>query len=391
MDLDASYEVIKEAVESVPGLDFTCIRADEIVQTGHIERVMYEYLLKSDLVIADLSTSNVNAFYELGVRCALRPKCTIVVAESKISFPFDINHVPIHTYEHLGDDLGRREAKRFKGMLVELIEKIMASGETDSPVYTFLPGLTAPSIPSTARMEPPRPGPGTSLSDVKKHAAEAMDRCDFEAAIPLWQRARDVGPKDNFVVQQLALATYKAKKPTELEALRKARDILSYLRPHEGLDPETLGLWGAVHKRLYELEGDDEMLTEAITATEKGFVVRGDFYNGINLAFLLDRRAAEASPEIAAEDHARAQGVRRRLVEACSAKLEQTPEMSQTDRYWVLATLQQAAVGLGNEDAAEKWGRQALEQQPASHMVQSSQEQLEKLRALLSEIRAKLG
>ncbi|NNE20393.1 MAG: DUF4071 domain-containing protein, partial [Myxococcales bacterium] len=249
----------------------------------------------------------------------------------------------------------------------------------------------APSVPAGIRSEPPTPERGTSLSDIKKQAAEAMDRCDFEAAVPLWERARDAGPKDNFVVQQLGLATYKSKKPTELEALKKARDVLSYLRPHEGLDPETLGLWGAVHKRLYELEGDDEMLTEAITATEKGFVVRGDFYNGINLAFLLDRRAAEASSEIAAEDHARAQGVRRRLVEACRAKLEEASDMSPTERYWVLATLQQAAVGLGDEQAAEKWGQQALEQQPSSHMVESSHEQLEKLRSLLSKIQAKLA
>jgi hypothetical protein len=220
---------------------------------------------------------------------------------------------------------------------------------------------------------------------------EATNRCDFEGAIPLWQRARDEGPKDNFVVQQLALATYKAKKPNEVEALRKARDILSYLRPEESLDPETLGLWAAVDKRLFELEGEDATLTEAITATEKGFVVRGDFYNGINLAFLLDRRAVEASAEMAAEDHARAQGVRRRVIEICSAELERNPRMSPEQRYWVLATLQQAALGLGDEEAAEEWGRQALEQRPASRMAGSTQEQLEKLRSLLSEIETKLG
>lgn len=390
LDLDASYEVIKEAVEAVPGMDFTCIRADEIVQSGHIERVMYEYLLRADLVIADLSTSNVNAFYELGVRCALRPRCTIVVAENKISFPFDINHVPIHTYEHLGDDIGRREAKRFKGVLIELITAIMASGETDSAVYTFVPGLAAPSIPAGPSVEPPKAGHGTSLSDVKKRAMEAMDHCDFEAAIPLWQRAREQGPKDYFVVQQLALATYKSKKPSEAEALKKAREILSYLRPEESLDPETLGLWGAVHKRLYELEGDQQALVEAIMATEKGFVVRRDYYNGINLAFLLDSRAAGAEPEMAIEDHARAQGVRRRVIEACREELEQKPEMSKSERYWVLATLQQASLGLGEDQAAEEWGRQALGQQPSSGMAQSTEEQLAKLRALLAKRDVKL-
>lgn len=391
LDLDASYEVIKEAVESVPGMDFSCIRADEIVQSGHIERVMYDYLLRADLVIADLSTSNVNAFYELGVRCALRPRCTIVVAENKISFPFDINHVPIHTYEHLGDDIGRREAKRLKGVLIELITTIMASGEPDSPVYTFVPGLAAPSIPAGPSMKRPKAGQGTSLSDVKKCAMEAMDHGDFEAAIPLWQRAREQGPKDNFVVQQLALATYKAKKPTELEALKKAREVLSYLRPEESLDPETLGLWGAVHKRLYELESDQQALVEAITATEKGFVVGRDYYNGINLAFLLDSRAAGAPREMAREDHARAQGVRRRVTAVCRAELEEKPEMNKRDRYWVLATLQQAALGLGDNQAAEDWGKQALEQQPASRMVHSTQEQLAKLRSLLEKLDSKLG
>jgi hypothetical protein len=48
---------------------------------------MYEQLLGADLVIADLSTSNVNAIYELGVRHALRPHTTIVMAESNLNSP----------------------------------------------------------------------------------------------------------------------------------------------------------------------------------------------------------------------------------------------------------------------------------------------------------------
>jgi hypothetical protein len=217
-----------------------------------------------------------------------------------------------------------------------------------------------------------------------------MDRSDFETAISLWEQVRNEGPKDNYVVQQLALATYKSKKPTEVEALEKAREILDYLRPRESLDPETLGLWGAVHKRLYELKSDDEALAEAITATEKGFVVRNDCYNGINLAFLLDSRAAGASPVMASEDHARARSVRRSVIDACRAELEQQPEMNKQDRYWVLATLQQASLGLGDDEAAAEWGRQAQEQDPASHMIQSTEEQLAKLTALLAKLDAPL-
>src|SRR5215475_3921353 len=78
LDLDASYDVIKEAVQEA-GLE--CARADEIRHSGTIDKPMFEQILAADLVIADLSTSNVNAAYELGVRHALRPYATIIVAE----------------------------------------------------------------------------------------------------------------------------------------------------------------------------------------------------------------------------------------------------------------------------------------------------------------------
>ena len=64
-NLDRSYRVIKRAVEDA-GL--RCVRADEVQRSGVIDVPMYENLLRADLVIADLSTSNTNAFFELGVR-----------------------------------------------------------------------------------------------------------------------------------------------------------------------------------------------------------------------------------------------------------------------------------------------------------------------------------
>ena len=70
---------------------------------------MYEQLLDADLVIADLSTSNANAIYELGVRHALRPHTTIVMAESNFKFPFDLSHLSMLKYEHLGKEIGYGE------------------------------------------------------------------------------------------------------------------------------------------------------------------------------------------------------------------------------------------------------------------------------------------
>jgi len=130
--------VIKEAFEAT-GL--TCIRADEVQHAGVIDKPMYESILESDLVIADLSTSNVNAFYELGVRHALRPHCTIIVAEQNFTRAFDINRNLIRTYKHLGEDVGRAEAIRFSKDLQTAIQQIMSNPGTDSPLYTYLPDL----------------------------------------------------------------------------------------------------------------------------------------------------------------------------------------------------------------------------------------------------------
>jgi hypothetical protein len=87
LNLDASYDVIKEAVEEA-GL--RCVRADKIIHSGTIDEPMYEWLDRADLVVADLSTYNVNAACELGVRYGLRPSTTMIVAENQFKNPFDV-------------------------------------------------------------------------------------------------------------------------------------------------------------------------------------------------------------------------------------------------------------------------------------------------------------
>jgi hypothetical protein len=70
LNLDATYEhIIKPAVEQT---GYRCIRADDINHSGMIDLHMYRMLLIADLVIADISTTNANALYELGIRHALK-------------------------------------------------------------------------------------------------------------------------------------------------------------------------------------------------------------------------------------------------------------------------------------------------------------------------------
>ena len=143
-DLDKSYRiVIKKAVEAA-GLE--CIRADDVMHAGVIDKPMYELLLGADVVVADLSTSNANAIYELGVRHALRPNTTIVIAESGFKFPFDIGHLLVRTYQHMGKGIDAEEAETFRDKLTQAIKELASKSDVDSPVYTFLPTLERPAL-----------------------------------------------------------------------------------------------------------------------------------------------------------------------------------------------------------------------------------------------------
>jgi len=426
LDLDASYAIIKEAVEAA---NLQCIRADEIVHSGTIDVPMYGWLLRADVVIADLSTSNVNAAYELGVRYALRPRTTIILAESGFKSPFDVNHIVIRPYKHLGDDIGAQEAKRLKSELSAALTELLAGGAVDSPVYTYLAltppveeqghpavvgagaavalaaaGAAAAAAPSPAAAAlgpgapagaaalpgpaaaPPGEGDDSNTRQLLTRARAATDASDFDTARVLFQLIREQRPSDDYVVQQLALATYKSKRPDARQALADAREILKTLKPEKTTDPETLGLWGAVHKRMWDLDGDRSALDVAIGSHERGFYLKRDYYNGINLAFMLNQRAdlERRSGDVpnAIADFVLAQRVRRDVIAIC--ELARTSDNVKPDeQYWIVATLWEAAVGIDDAAAATRWEAEANRLASKDWMVSSTRDQIKRLRELV--------
>src|SRR5262249_13748577 len=95
--------------------------------------------------------------------------------------------------------------------------------------------------------------------------------------------------RDPYLLQRLVLSTYKEQQPTReqaVAALQKAKALLEgSLCLDTSNDPETLGLAGAVEKRLYDAGAGD--LNKAIEFYARGYFLRHDRYNGINLAYLL--------------------------------------------------------------------------------------------------------
>jgi tetratricopeptide (TPR) repeat protein len=389
LDLDKSYKyIIKPAAEAA---GYECQRADEIQHSGNINVPMYQQLLTADVVIADVSTYNPNAFYELGVRHALKPFTTITIAEDKLVFPFDVGQVAIRTYHHLGEGIDFGEVERMRDELQNAIKVVGAKAACDSPVYTFLKDLRPPAV---AKAEAERAviavnqggAPQPTVRALMDQVDAAFDRSDFITAKTLLSAVRSMMPNEVFVIQKLALATYKSKLPSAVDALNEAAQILEGLGPATSTDTETLGLYGAVYKRLWDSTQALPHLDKAIWAHEKGFYVKNDYYNGINLAFLLNVRAAlkvDSDPAESIADYIVAQRTRRRVLLLCQSLLESKPTPRGADEYWIKATMAEAYTGLGDDAKAQE----LLEAAPSSvpdWMTQTATDQLARLRVLLA-------
>lgn len=411
LDLDKSYKnMIKPAVTAA-GLE--CVRADEIVHSGLIDVPMYEQLLNADVVVADLSTSNKNALYELGIRHALRPFTTVVIAEDGIkTFPFDINHVVIRQYHHLGEDIGFDEVMRFREQLTSAIQEIVNKNppNNDSPVYTFLNGLTPPAIVKAFKAEMRE----VKASDTQHPSTHSvlMQQVDAAQKAGDWLTAKtllatihgmmteDPSKKheDPYIIQRLALCTYKSKHPTEEASLLEAHSILQRLDPGTSNDTETLGLWGAIHKRLEQLTNNPAHLDEAVRAYERGFFIRNDYYNGINYAYLLNVRASKTTDRAEAiADFIGAMRARKEVIQICLDWLRDNPMPEENDYggqtlkaylanwYWVKATLGEAYIGIGEDGKGQEELNEAFHKAPEPWMQASTVDQIGKLKALLAQ------
>ena len=71
------------------------------------------------------------------MRHALRPYSTITIAEDKMTFPFDVSHLAVRKYQHLGEGIDYGEVERMRGELTNALKTILTARNTDSPVYTF--------------------------------------------------------------------------------------------------------------------------------------------------------------------------------------------------------------------------------------------------------------
>lgn len=108
-----------------------------IFEAGDIREDMFSLLLLADVVIADITIHNANAFYELGIRHAFRKQKTILLkCPGFDETPFDVLGYRYVSYPK--DDPAAALPD-----LIAALKATLAADRTDSPVFKVLPWLKA--------------------------------------------------------------------------------------------------------------------------------------------------------------------------------------------------------------------------------------------------------
>jgi hypothetical protein len=225
----------------------------EILEAGNIRIDMFQQLLVSDLVIADITTNNPNAFYELGIRHALQEKRTFLIRAKlprpetvdqlkEVDVPFDLKTDRYFEYDPANS---RASLEKFTDALRETI----ASNRQDSPVFLSLPSLKSPSKESFI---PVPLGFGEEVQHAEKDKdARKLTLLGLETEGFPWESTglRNVGRA------QLLIKRYGAAK-TAWESLRKLDDY----------DLEANIALGNVYQRLDDLPTSSQALDRALKA-----------------------------------------------------------------------------------------------------------------------------
>ncbi|WP_285945001.1 tetratricopeptide repeat protein [Thomasclavelia cocleata] len=285
-NLNISYEEIIKPVLDKLNIDY--IRADELMTSDLIDESMYKLLLSTDLVIADITTLNPNALYELGIRYALKPFSTIIICRNGTNLPFDINHMRVFMYKHGGNYISYEEVKRMIDVLTKIINNIKNNTVVDSPVYKFIENLTPPRYKNDNdyfKVTTQRFKAGDNLCNLINTAYKLRDKGNFEKAIKYYKKALKIAP-DEYIVKEIATCLYQN------DVYQSYIDALIFIKQNvdikETKNPEILKCIGTIYKNLWMLdESQIEYAKESLNYYEKSFVIFNAYNSGLNYGFML--------------------------------------------------------------------------------------------------------
>ncbi len=323
IDFDQIYDsAILPALNSFDNI--ISIREDAELFGGIIHRTMYEKLVCTDIVLADLSNENPNVFYELGVRHAVRPYSTILICNNDIEhkIPFDISSLRIVFYKLVDGQLSDTDKQYLSEQIQKRLQMLLnGNPATDSPLYELIPGFpkidttktqlfrecfekcgalyrqiessnTATDLKELEQYIDTLPGTKEDLINILHLFIEKLRSLEeFSEIVHLIEKYRGHKSIQNeFLGQQYALALNRVGQVDK--AVNEMQEVIATY----GESPESYGILGRIYKDRYIQTSQIGYLDKAINAYERGFNLDiRDFYPGVNLATLLLQKGDCAS------------------------------------------------------------------------------------------------
>lgn len=302
LDLDkVYYKFIKPVIQKnklVSIYNDINYRADEISTTEAINKIFLKALYWADIVIADISTLNQNAIYELGLRHAMKPKSTIILCDTetfkRFKF-FDISMQPQLQYNYDNMLENKHTLNNTQKKLSNLIQTCIISKDDyiDSPVFDL--GLYKIQPHSLTSL--PKDTDKKSLREYLNEGNNFLENNNFEDAENAFRQALSISFDINIFCKYI-LSRYKKdiRKKNLLSTLHNITEIIDL---SSSTNEELLGITAAINKHLFILTNQDKYYYAALDYYRRGSNYESDtLYCRRNYcAMLLKIYLVDPSPE----------------------------------------------------------------------------------------------
>ena len=237
-------------------------RGDEVPTSLAINKNFITSIFLADIVIADISTLNQNAIYELGLRHAMKPKSTIILCEELTisKYPcFDISMSPqlrYHRKKIVSDENYRRSLQnKLEDILISCLES--NPDYIDSPVFDF----NLYKIKLLVQLDKTIHVAGSSIRTMIKKAENLKENMLFKEAENQYLQILNLS-FDEDILSQYLLCRYKKDL-----SLKNLLLTLSYVKEKIDLDTSTnenlLGIVAAINKQIFALTNERNYLEQA--------------------------------------------------------------------------------------------------------------------------------
>ncbi len=385
---------------------------------GSIHKTMYEKIVLCEFCVADLTNANPNAYYELGMRYAVKPFSTIpIIASSHFPLPFDVGINRTFVYQ-VDQDFNLTDKEDDIKKLAGILLNAKKSRSTDSPLYDMINGISFQNSVAHEKTDVfrdkvrydetiknelsyARSVYHEDQSKQKQLRIEAiravvdkykpLENMETAVLIDVMISYRNIEAFNEMLefIEQLPRYVFETvmvqeqyafvlnrnagkAKPVDEVMIRKAEDALRNLESEGKASSETYGIWGRIYKdkfdRAYKSGNAGEAkvhLKNALKYYEKGFESDPrDAYPGVNYVTCLEllgekERSLRLVPAVEY---------------AVKAKMKR-----KTPDYWDFATLLELAVIENKYEEAEEYLYEAKPLAVESWMFGTTKANLEKI------------